>query len=132
MRGFLVDEGVDAIVVRTLRSLDIDTLFVAEISPGITDEEVLHWANSEQRVLVVEDRDFSELVFRDAKECYGLVYIRIRNEYRADKANQMRVLVKDHLNELVGYHAVVMRHRIRFRALKKHPNDQSSTDNLEE
>ena len=46
----LADEGVDAAIVARLRDDGHDVVYVAELSPGITDEAVLELANGDKRV----------------------------------------------------------------------------------
>lgn len=45
----LADEGVDSAIVTRLRSDGHDVVYVAELSPGITDEAVLEFANAGDR-----------------------------------------------------------------------------------
>lgn len=58
------DEGVDFHVVSFLRKEGHDVRYVAELEPGISDENVLEIANDELRKLLTTDKDFGELVFR--------------------------------------------------------------------
>ena len=44
--NFLADESVDGPIVEALREDGHDLQYVAEISPGITDDEVLDAANT--------------------------------------------------------------------------------------
>lgn len=46
-----------------------DVLYVAKLSPSITDEEVLQQANDRGALLVTADKDFGELVFRPLQRC---------------------------------------------------------------
>lgn len=61
---FLADEGVEAQIVARLRLDGHDIEYVAELAPGITDDQVLARANDAVRVLITVDKDFGELVFR--------------------------------------------------------------------
>lgn len=119
MTQFLVDEGCDAIIVRTLRALEYDVAFVAEISPGISDEEILAWSTREQRILIVEDRDFSELVFRDKQAAHGIVFVRIGDEFRLKKADRITELVKNQADELAGAMTALTLDKIRIRPFDK-------------
>ena len=60
----VANEGVDRPVVERLRQDDHDVVYVAELSPSITDEEILQLANARSAVLLTADKDFGELVFR--------------------------------------------------------------------
>ncbi len=58
---FLVDECVDHRVVDWLRLHDHDVVAIVETSSGIPDEQVLHKAFSENRILVTMDKDSATL-----------------------------------------------------------------------
>ena len=76
--NFLVDEGVDAPIVRTLREKGHDVLYIAELDPGIDDEVILEQARNENRILITLDKDFGELVFRLEKIHAGVVLVRLQ------------------------------------------------------
>lgn len=116
---FLVDEGCDAIIVRTMRQLGHDVTFIAEISPGIPDEEVLTTAHTEQRVLVTEDRDFCELVFRDNKPSFGIILVRISDENRRQKATRITDLLETYEAELPNAMATLTLHTTKVRSLSR-------------
>lgn len=59
---FLADESCDFAVVRALCQAGHDVTAIAEISPGVPDEEVAALAEREDRILVTEDRDLGRLV----------------------------------------------------------------------
>ena len=69
--NFLADEYCDAGLVGHMRECEYDVLFVKEDSPGITDTEVLQRAFKEKRILITEDKDFGELVYRLKRICTG-------------------------------------------------------------
>ncbi len=60
----LADENLDRTVVARLRQDGHEVLAVAEMEPGIADTTVLARANERRALLVTEDKDFGELVFR--------------------------------------------------------------------
>jgi predicted nuclease of predicted toxin-antitoxin system len=62
--NLVCDEGVDRQVVDRLRRDGHDVAYVAELNPGITDEDVLAIAEDRRALLLVSDKDFGELVFR--------------------------------------------------------------------
>ena len=59
---FVADEGVDGAIVSKLRE-SYQVLYIAEMSPSISDDEVLNQANEVGALLLTEDKDFGELVF---------------------------------------------------------------------
>jgi len=61
---WLVDECVDAELVKQLRHRGHDVVYVAADGSGSTDARVLQRAREEDRILLTEDKDFGDLVFR--------------------------------------------------------------------
>ena len=62
--NFLVYEGVDRQIVDKLRQGGHSVLYIAEMAPGIADEEVSEIANEKEALLLTSDKDFGELVYR--------------------------------------------------------------------
>jgi predicted nuclease of predicted toxin-antitoxin system len=117
MMQFLADESCDALIVLTLRDLGYNVTYIAEIAPGMEDDQILAQALKEERLLLTEDRDFCELVFRDAKPTYGIVLIRIRARYRLRKADRIATLVNNYGERLVGSMTTLALLNIRVRPL---------------
>jgi predicted nuclease of predicted toxin-antitoxin system len=69
---WLADECVAAPLVASLRSLSHDVLYVAEVAAGLSDADVIALAEREKRILLTEDKDFGELIFRRARTVPGL------------------------------------------------------------
>ena len=61
--NFLADESVDRQIVDALREEDHAFLYVTEMEPGISDDEVLDKAEKGSAILITADKDFGELVF---------------------------------------------------------------------
>lgn len=120
---FLADACCDALIVRTLRALGYDVLFIAEQSPGVPDDDVLLLSVNSERILLTEDRDFCELVFRDGKPGYGVVLVRIPAEQRLRKADRITTLVKEHRERLPGAMTTLTLAQIRIRPLPGHETE---------
>lgn len=61
---FLVDECTGTSVVTCLRDEGYDVVAVVEVIPEADDEKILERAVSEGRIVVTNDKDFGEMVFR--------------------------------------------------------------------
>jgi len=83
--NLFADESVDRPVVERLRQDSHDVVYVAELTPSITDDEVLRDANSRSAVLVTADKDFGELVFRQGAIHSGVVLLRLAGLANATK-----------------------------------------------
>ena len=60
----LADESVEKHVVQRLRRDGHNVRYIAEMSPGILDEEVLALAGDADTILLTADKDFGERIFR--------------------------------------------------------------------
>jgi len=114
---FLVDECCDSELIAGLRADGHDVLAVEEYRRSEDDEEVLRIAFDEERILVTEDRDFGELVFRFQLPARGIIYLRFSIAKRDQKLPRMRELLKEEAERLPGSFVVVEPERIRFRPL---------------
>ena len=74
---FLADENIHGGIVAWLRASGHDVLYAAEMTPGSGDETVLELASREDRVLITDDKDFGELVFRRRLVNAGVILVRL-------------------------------------------------------
>ena len=111
----LADESVDHPIVVQLRREGHEVLSIAELSPSITDREVLERANAEQALLLTGDKDFGELVFRQGLLHYGVVLLRLSGAPAAEKASLVSGVFRDHAEKLPAAFTVVSRSMVRIR-----------------
>jgi len=74
---YLADESVERQIVDALRSGGYEVDWIAELAPGATDTDVLARANRGSSVLITEDKDFGELVYRRRQQNSGVVLLRL-------------------------------------------------------
>lgn len=115
--NLVADEGVELQVVEALRAAKHHVVYVAELAPGINDDEVLDRANQSRAVLVTTDKDFGELVFRQGRAARGVVLLRLAGLPAALKAAAVLAVVDQHGPELVGAFTVVTDRNVRIRRL---------------
>ena len=94
-----------------------DVLYVLEEDRGGTDDSILMRAWSEGRILITEDKDFGELVYRLKKPAVGIVLIRISVEKRELKRLRIEKLITEFSDRLKGHFVVVGETSFRFRIL---------------
>ena len=61
---FIIDESSGVTLSRSLSSQEYDCISIAELKPGIKDHEILDIAFKENRILITNDKDFGELIYR--------------------------------------------------------------------
>ena len=114
----LANENFPGPVVRALRELGHDVLWVKEIMRGAGDVEVLSRAQAERRILATFDRDFGELAFRFGlpAEC-GIIFFRLRGT-SPETDNSRAIAALTSRTDWAGHFAVVQDDRIRLRRLR--------------
>jgi predicted nuclease of predicted toxin-antitoxin system len=115
---FLADECCDAALVSALRHDGHDVLYVVETMRGADDDTILERAFSEHRVLLTEDKDFGELVYRLRRPARGIVLLRFDVQDRAFKVPRLRSLLIQEESRLPGSFAVLEVDKVRVRPLQ--------------
>lgn len=96
----LADEGVDRQMVELLREAGHDVRYIAELEPGISDENVLEVAGNEQRKLLTADKDFGELLYRQKLLSNGVILTRLSGLTPDSKARVLLEAIEDHAEDL--------------------------------
>ena len=113
--NLLADESVDKLIVDKLRQNGHSVLYIAELSPSIDDETVLHQANQNRALLLTQDKDFGELVFRQGLVHTGVVLVRLAGLSPQIKATSVSTVLTNHEDELRGAFSVISPGRVRIR-----------------
>jgi predicted nuclease of predicted toxin-antitoxin system len=111
----LVDEGVDKPIVDLLRHSGFDVHYILETHRGIEDEKVLQIANEEARVLLTQDKDFGEMVFRLRKVHLGIILIRLGTQTSVEKARLVNYALLEYREKLINAFTVIQINAIRIR-----------------
>jgi predicted nuclease of predicted toxin-antitoxin system len=112
---FLLDESADARIATYLQSLGHDCTTVAvDHIRSLDDADVLAIAHREGRVLVTDDRDFGELVFREGRPHSGVIYLRLGITTRQFRLERLAHVLAHHADELRRF-MVVTRDEVRVR-----------------
>jgi predicted nuclease of predicted toxin-antitoxin system len=116
---WLVDECLDAALVRHLRDLGHDVVYMAEIAPAANDAEILARARADGRLLLTEDKDFGDLVFRRGGRVPGIVMLRVDPAMHALKRRRLDAAMGRFGEKgLQGRYTIVEEARFRSRPLR--------------
>ena len=113
--NLLCDEGVDCQIVEQLRHDGHHVLYVAEMTRGIGDDEVLRTANEHDALVVTEDKDFGELVFRQRLVHQGVVLVRLMGLSSELKARLVAATIRQHETEMTERFTVISPGSVRIR-----------------
>jgi predicted nuclease of predicted toxin-antitoxin system len=114
---FLADECCDAGLVEALRADDHDVLYAQESLRGGVDDDILAMAYSQDRILLTEDKDFGELVYRLGQPTRGIILLRFAISERHLKLPRLRDLIAERSWQLPGAFVVVEPDKFRVRPL---------------
>jgi predicted nuclease of predicted toxin-antitoxin system len=115
---WLIDECVDADLVALLRKSGHDVVYMSDVAPRTTDADVMRRADGENRLLLTEDKDFGDLVFRQAQPVPGIVLLRIDSSRRLSKGPRLLAAIDRFGDTLFGRYTVIEDARFRSRPLR--------------
>jgi len=112
----VVDECVEYEIVELLRQEGIPVLFIMESHSGIKDTAVLKIAVNQTALLLTEDKDFGELVFRLQLPHYGILLVRFPNNFDLDvKSKGVVKIILEKFEEIEHLFSVLDEQRLRIR-----------------
>lgn len=112
---FVADESVDFVVIKTLRTYNIQIISILEISPGISDDEVLALAFEKGAPLITFDKDFGELTIRLKKPNHGIILVRLSGKTSQEKSETILNFIERYYNKLINKFSVIHPNKIRIR-----------------
>lgn len=93
---FVLDEGVSRQVADALRNGGHEVVRVWETTPSVADEVILAIANEREALIVTQDKDFGELVYRQRLATAGVVLLRLAGLSQSKRAEIVRAAVERH------------------------------------
>jgi predicted nuclease of predicted toxin-antitoxin system len=111
---FLVDECTGPAVARWLREQGHDVVSVYDQARAAADDVVLQMAKDETRILVTNDKDFGEKVFRSKQSHCGVILLRLTDERPTVKIQVISRLLDLYADKLQGSFVVVSERRIKI------------------
>ncbi|MEK9138300.1 MAG: DUF5615 family PIN-like protein [Bacteroidota bacterium] len=99
---FLVDECVGPAVAEWLRSEGHQVFSVYESTPGADDDLIIQKAADENWILITNDRDFGEKVYRQQRPHRGVVFLRLADERSRNKIAILESLLEHYADQLVN------------------------------
>ena len=111
---FLIDESTGPAVARWLHGQGHTVFSVHDQARGIDDDDVIRKAFEEDWILITNDKDFGEKVYREQRPHKGVVLLRLDDERIASKISTLQRLLERYADRLAGNFAVVTESRVRF------------------
>jgi predicted nuclease of predicted toxin-antitoxin system len=111
---FIVDECTGPAVAQWLREHGHDVFFVYDEARGMDDLDVVQKACAENRILITNDKDFGERIYRERRPHRGVILLRLDDERAPVKIDTIRRLLTAYPDQLADQYVVVSQERVRF------------------
>lgn len=111
---FMVAECTGPSVARWLRDQGYTVFSVYEEARGATDGWLLQKAQDEDWILITNDKDFGQAIYRERQPHRGVILLRLDDERPANKIRTVRRLIEAFSDKLPGHFVVATERRVRF------------------
>lgn len=113
-----MDESTGKKLCKNLVEKGFDAVYVGDVIRGSKDEDVLAYAEKEDRILITNDKDFGELVFRLRRPSGGVILLRLRKDNPSTRTKYLSSLLLEQKPELPGKFIVLTERGYRIRKIK--------------
>lgn len=121
---YLVDECTGPGVAGWLRSQGHNVFSIYEEARGTSDVQIIKKAFEEDRILLTNDKDFGEMVFKRNLLHSGIILLRLQDERLVTKIKVLAKLLSEYENKIPGCFVVVTEHQVRFANTKCNITDK--------
>jgi predicted nuclease of predicted toxin-antitoxin system len=111
---FLVDECTGPMVAKWLKSRGHEVYSVYEKAKGSNDGTILKIANKEKYILITNDNDFGEMIFRHKKPHKGVILLRLDDNRPENKIDVLDKLLQSYSEQLKNNFVVASEKKVRI------------------
>jgi predicted nuclease of predicted toxin-antitoxin system len=111
---FIVDECTGPAVAVWLRSQGHEVFSVFDQARGLKDDEIIRKAYDERWIVITNDKDFGQKVYRESHPHCGIILMRLEDERANNKINILQRLLKRYVDRLADRLVVVTETQVRF------------------
>ena len=111
---FIVDECTGPGVAGWLREQKYEVFSVFDEAQGMADDDIIKKAREEDWIIITNDKDFGEKIFRECLQHKGIILLRLEDERSLNKINVLNRLLQNYLDRLAGSFVVVNETQARF------------------
>ena len=111
---FLADVNIEKTIVDELRMLGYDIVWIVDENPYLDDMSIFKIAQNENRILLTNDKDFGEIVFRQKLVSAGIILLRIKGQDTRKKIKLLKKVLISHLDRISKHFVVITKEKVRF------------------
>ena len=111
---FVVDECTGPAVAEWLREQGYEVFSVYDEARGLDDDTIIRKAFEENWILITNDKDFGEKIYREGRSHRGVILLRLEDERSVVKIEVLRRLLRNYGDRLADQFVVVSETKVRF------------------
>lgn len=111
---FMVDECTGSAVAEWLRGEKHEVFSVYDEARGLDDNTIIQKAFTENWMLITNDKDFGEKIYREGYLHRGVILLRLDDERANAKIKVLRQLLRSYGDRLYNEFVVVTETKVRF------------------
>jgi len=111
---FLVDECTGPAVAEWLRGQKHEVFSVYDEARGLDDDAIIQKAYTEKWILITNDKDFGEKIYREGYPHRGVILLRLDDERPAAKIRVLQRLLQGYGDQLSDQFVAVTETKVRF------------------
>lgn len=116
---FIADVNIEKPIIDFLSEKGYDVTWVADYNCTALDEDILMLANTQNRILLTNDKDFGELIFLQRKLSTGVILLRVKGQKTLDKITRVKKLLENYQDKIYNHFVVLTGDRIRFVSMEE-------------
>ena len=111
---FIVDECTGPGVSKWLKAKGFEVCCVYKEMPGTTDEAIIRKAFHEHWIIITNDKDFGEKIFREGYEHHGVILLRLEDERTVTKIDVLEQFLNSYRNKIKDAFVTITEKIVRF------------------
>ena len=115
--NIIVDESVDYYFVQQLRNNGFSVVSISERFASLSDEAIISLSLFPPSLIITEDKDFGELVFKNQVKIFGIVLMRYHKGELETVFQRLLALLQNHTRELMNSFSVINIKKTRIRKI---------------